>query len=104
MLTMTEIDDIRDGYYKKGKSINEIAKKFDKDRKTVRKYVRKEDFNRTRKESTTGTGSCRGFPRRGFPGFRPAMYYLLWGTSPGTVTVTLPSPASVQKNTRRALS
>ncbi len=31
MLTMTEIDDIRDAYYKKGKGISEIAKKFGKD-------------------------------------------------------------------------
>ena len=65
MLTMTEIDDIRDAYYKKGKGISEIAKKFGKDRKTVRKYVRKEDFNWTRKESATGKCQPKLIPTRG---------------------------------------
>jgi transposase len=65
MLTMTEIDDIRDAYYKKGKGISEIAKKFGKDRKTVRKYVRKEDFNWTRKESATGKCQPKLDPYKG---------------------------------------
>jgi len=42
---MTEVDHIRDAYFKKGETISEIAKRFSKDRKTVRKYIRQEDFN-----------------------------------------------------------
>ena len=45
MLTMTEIDDIRESYFSKGESISRIAEKFCKDRKTVRKYVLRDDFN-----------------------------------------------------------
>ena len=45
MLTMTEIDDIREAYYVKGKTISTIAKDYGKDRKTVRKYIQQEDFN-----------------------------------------------------------
>lgn len=40
---MAEIDDIREAYYAKGKTISEIAR----DRKTVRKYILREDFNVT---------------------------------------------------------
>lgn len=42
---MTEIDDIRDAYFNKGESISEIARRFSRDRKTVRKFIRQEDFN-----------------------------------------------------------
>ena len=42
---MTEIDHIRDAYFNKGESISEIAKKFSKDRKTVRKYIQQDNFN-----------------------------------------------------------
>jgi transposase len=55
MLTMTEIDDIREAYYAKGKTISAIAKEYGKDRKTVRKYILQEDFNVSRptvKETT----------------------------------------------------
>ncbi len=45
MLTMTEIDDIREAYYVKGKTISTIARDYGKDRKTVRKYIQQEDFN-----------------------------------------------------------
>jgi len=45
MLTMTEVDDIREAYFREGESISAIAKRFSKDRKTVRKYIDKEDFN-----------------------------------------------------------
>jgi DNA-binding CsgD family transcriptional regulator len=47
MLTMAEIDDIREAYYAKGKTISEIAREHAKDRKTVRKYILREDFNVT---------------------------------------------------------
>ena len=39
MLTMTEINDIREAYYAKGKTISTIARDYGKDRKTVRKYI-----------------------------------------------------------------
>jgi transposase len=42
---MTEIDDIREAYYAKGKTISTIARDYGKDRKTVRKYILQEDFN-----------------------------------------------------------
>lgn len=47
MLTMTQIDDIRTAFFAKGLSISEIACKFNKDRKTVRKYILKNDWNIT---------------------------------------------------------
>jgi predicted DNA-binding protein YlxM (UPF0122 family) len=45
MLTMTQIDDIRNAFFFKGLSISEIAREFKVDRKTVRKYVYQEDWN-----------------------------------------------------------
>ncbi len=42
---MTEVNDIREAYFREGESISAIAKRFSKDRKTVRKYIDKEDFN-----------------------------------------------------------
>lgn len=44
---MAEIDDIREAYYAKGKTISEIAREHARDRKTVRKYILREDFNVT---------------------------------------------------------
>ena len=45
MLTMTRIDDIRHAYFEEGRTISGISTEYDLDRKTVRKYVMKEDFN-----------------------------------------------------------
>ncbi len=45
MLTMTRIDDIRHAYFEEGRTISEISTEYALDRKTVRKYVMKEDFN-----------------------------------------------------------
>jgi len=45
MLTMTRIDDIRRAYFEEGRTISGISAEYDLDRKTVRKYVMKEDFN-----------------------------------------------------------
>jgi transposase len=45
MLTMARIDDIREEYFRKGKSIAEIARERRLDRKTVRKYIEKDDFS-----------------------------------------------------------
>jgi transposase len=46
MLTMTQVKDIRKMYFEEGKSISEIARESGYDRKTVRKYLHKEDWNR----------------------------------------------------------
>jgi len=45
MLTMTKIDDIRKAFFEEGSSISEISRKEATDRKTVRKYIAKYDFN-----------------------------------------------------------
>ena len=45
MLTMTKIDDIRKAFFEEGRSISEISREESLDRKTVRKYVVREDFN-----------------------------------------------------------
>ena len=45
MLTMSRIDEIRRAYFEEGKTISGISAEYALDRKTVRKYVMKEDFN-----------------------------------------------------------
>ena len=45
MLTMSRIDEIRRAYFEEGKTISSISAEYALDRKTVRKYVMKEDFN-----------------------------------------------------------
>lgn len=42
---MTDVNNIRDAVFEKGYSISEAAREFHKDRKTVRKYIDKDDFN-----------------------------------------------------------
>jgi len=42
---MTKIDDIRKAFFEEGSSISEISRKEATDRKTVRKYIAKYDFN-----------------------------------------------------------
>ena len=42
---MTQIDDIRKAFFIKGQNISEIAREFQKDRKTIRKYIYQEDWN-----------------------------------------------------------
>jgi len=46
MLTMTRINDIRKAYFHEGSTISAIAIKFGIDRKTARKYIEQEDFNK----------------------------------------------------------
>lgn len=46
MLTMTQVHDIRKMYFEKGKTISAISKQTGFDRKTVRSYIRKDDFNK----------------------------------------------------------
>jgi transposase len=45
MLTMTQVDSIRKMYYEQGESISEISRITGNDRRTVRKYVGKDDWN-----------------------------------------------------------
>ena len=45
---MTEVHDLRKLYYDEGKNITEIWRETGRDRKTVRTYVEKEDWNETR--------------------------------------------------------
>lgn len=45
MLTMTQIDFIRKMYYEQGKSISEISRITSNNRRTVRKYINKDDWN-----------------------------------------------------------
>lgn len=45
MLTMTQIDDIRRAFFMKGETVSEISREFKVDRKTVRKYIRQDNWN-----------------------------------------------------------
>ena len=45
MLTMTQVDSIRKMYYEQGESISGISRIMGNDRRTVRKYVVKDDWN-----------------------------------------------------------
>jgi transposase len=45
MLTMTQVKDIRKMYFEEGKNISEIARETRHDRKTVREYINKDDWN-----------------------------------------------------------
>ena len=49
---MTEVHDIRELYYDKGENITEIARETGHDRKTVRVYLEKDDWNKTQLGST----------------------------------------------------
>jgi putative ubiquitin-RnfH superfamily antitoxin RatB of RatAB toxin-antitoxin module len=44
-LAMTDINDIKELYFKKGLNVAEIIRKTGHDRKTVNKYLEKTDFN-----------------------------------------------------------
>lgn len=44
-LTMAEIHDIRNKYFNEGKTISEISRETQKDRKTIRKYLEKDNWN-----------------------------------------------------------
>ena len=46
MLKMTEISNIRNLYFEEGKSITEINRITGKDRKTIKNYIDKEDWNK----------------------------------------------------------
>jgi transposase len=59
LLTMTEVHDIRKLYFEKGQNITQIAHETGRDRKTIRIYLEKEDWNEE------GCGSVReaNFPK-----------------------------------------
>jgi len=50
---MTEVHNLRKLYFEEGKSITEISKETGRDRKTVRVYLDKEDWNDVRRGSMT---------------------------------------------------
>jgi len=56
MLTMTQVKDIRKMYFEEGKNISQIARETGHDRKTVRGYINKDDWNeeppKVKKEAT----------------------------------------------------
>jgi transposase len=62
LLTMTEAHDIRHLYFEEGKSITEISREMGRDRKTIRTYIEKEDWNETRPGS---------LPEADFPKLEP---------------------------------
>ena len=45
MLTMTQLHDIRRLFFEEGRNVSQIAKTTDCDRKTVRRYLNKADWN-----------------------------------------------------------
>ncbi len=45
MLTMTQVKDIRKMYFEEGKNISQIARETGRDRKTVKFYLDKNDWN-----------------------------------------------------------
>jgi transposase len=56
MLSMTQIKDIRKMYFEEGKNISQIARETGYDRKTVKKYLDKDDWNKDQskvREKTT---------------------------------------------------
>ena len=60
MLTMDNIHNIRKLYFEEGKSITQVSKETGNDRKTVRKYIEKEDFN---VPIVTGRISKKSYPK-----------------------------------------
>jgi transposase len=46
MLSMTQVKDIRKKYFEEGKNISQIARETGHDRKTIRGYLNKEDWNK----------------------------------------------------------
>lgn len=69
MLTMTQIDDIRKAFFMKGQNISEIAREFQKDRKTIRKYIYREDWNTRLKAEEVKNTLPKTRPFQG--GYRP---------------------------------
>jgi transposase len=62
LLTMTEAHDIRKLYFEEGKSVTGISRETGRDRKTIRMYIEKEDWNEAQPTS---------LPEVGFPKLEP---------------------------------
>ncbi len=54
MLTMTQINDIRKAFFEEGQNISQIARTYRVDRKTVRRYINKTDWNQPVAVTTAG--------------------------------------------------
>lgn len=52
MYTMTDIQELREAYYRKGYTISALAKNSGMDRKTVRKFIMQDDWNMPHNKST----------------------------------------------------
>ena len=65
MLTMTKIDDIRKAFFEEGISISEISRKQSIDRKTIRKYITKDDFNQPQLKPVIKTEQPKLDPYKG---------------------------------------
>ena len=57
MLAMAKIDSIRKAYFEEGRSISEVSRLEKADRKTVRKYVERDDFNCSQHKQSEGKGT-----------------------------------------------
>jgi len=55
MLTMAEVENIREMYFNKGFSISRIAREVERDRKTIRNYLLQDDWNKNQKEPVERT-------------------------------------------------
>ena len=53
MLTMAEVENIREMYFNKGLPISRIARETGRDRKTIRDYLLKDDWNENLKETVS---------------------------------------------------
>lgn len=58
MITMDQIHNIRNRYYAKGDNISQISSTMKLDRKTVRKYVEKDDWNKQLPKPITERRFC----------------------------------------------
>jgi predicted DsbA family dithiol-disulfide isomerase len=52
---MTQVKDIRKMYFEEGKNISQIARETGYDRKTVKKYLDKDDWNKELPKVKKGT-------------------------------------------------
>ena len=59
MLTMTQVHNIRKLYFEEGKNISQISKAAGFDRKTVRNFLKKDNFN----SSVSPAAYVAGYPK-----------------------------------------
>ena len=58
---MADVQSIREEFFRKGKTISEIARERKVDRKTVRKFIEREDWNRSEEAPRDHTSILDGF-------------------------------------------